>query len=372
MAQLVLCSHDAGGTVPPMLALAEAAVRRGHDVVWLGQPSIGARADAAGARFVAFDGIGDYEPGVAIEDQLDVVGPLTVGVGPGEQLQAVAADAELVVVDANLAGCLAVAEALPAPSAVLLHSMLASFTRTWFADYWPFLEAPINETRRHFGQPDATSWIDVFSRHDRAIAVVPRSFDDPDSGDLARLRHAGFLVPTATPGPRPDGDGPLVLVALSTTFQGQEGLLGAVLESLGTLPVRGLASTAGQVDAASLHCPPNVRLQDRIDHGAVLPHTDVVVTHAGLGTVAAALQQGVPLVCTPLGRDQHLNADRVAALGAGIVLAAASSSEQIADAVEQVRTDPSFRAAARTVAAGSRAAGGADATVADLESLLGD
>jgi hypothetical protein len=36
------------------VALAEAAVSRGHEVVWLGQPSIEGRVVAAGCRFVAF------------------------------------------------------------------------------------------------------------------------------------------------------------------------------------------------------------------------------------------------------------------------------------------------------------------------------
>src|SRR5205807_10351571 len=66
---VVLASHDAGGTVPPMLALAEAFVARGQAVTWLGQPSIEARALAAGCRFVAFHGIPDYQARVAIDNQ---------------------------------------------------------------------------------------------------------------------------------------------------------------------------------------------------------------------------------------------------------------------------------------------------------------
>jgi len=76
-------------------------------------------------------------------------------------------------------------------------------------------------------------------------------------------------------------------------------------------------------------------------------------------------------VCTPLGRDQHLNAERVAAVGAGIVVGADATSEQIAEAIEAVRTDPSYRAAARRVAAESRASGEADGTVARLERIAG-
>jgi hypothetical protein len=34
-------------------------------------------------------------------------------------------------------------------------------------------------------------------------------------------------------------------------------------------------------------------------------------------TTMAALGHGVPLLCTPIGRDQFFNAERVQALGAG-------------------------------------------------------
>ncbi len=109
---------------------------------------------------------------------------------------------------------------------------------------------------------------------------------------------------------------------------------------------------------------------DWLSHPAVLPETDVVVTHGGLGTCAGALSHGVPLVCLPLGRDQHLNAARVEAVGAGITLPSAASPHAIAAALDLVLGDPTYRAAAHRVAVESRTSGGAPAAVEDLESLL--
>src|SRR3954470_11911298 len=104
--RLILVSHDAGGTIPPMLALAEAFVRGGDEVVWLGQPSIESRAVAAGAAFRPFDRVPDYTPRALIEDQLEIAAPLIAGFGIGDQLRALAAEsaAELLVIDANPAG----------------------------------------------------------------------------------------------------------------------------------------------------------------------------------------------------------------------------------------------------------------------------
>ena len=70
--RFLLVGHNAGGTVPPMLAVAQEMVRRGHDVTWLSQPSVRDRAVAAGCRFEPLVALDDYDPGIAIEEQLDL------------------------------------------------------------------------------------------------------------------------------------------------------------------------------------------------------------------------------------------------------------------------------------------------------------
>jgi UDP:flavonoid glycosyltransferase YjiC (YdhE family) len=96
-----------------------------------------------------------------------------------------------------------------------------------------------------------------------------------------------------------------------------------------------------------------------------------MVTHAGLGSIASALTAGVPLVCTPVSRDQFVNAERVADLGAGVALPAVPSSSDVATAIQKVLTDASYRDGARAMADVSRAGGGAPAAVAELDALVG-
>ena len=362
--------------MPPMLALASAFRSRGHEVLWLGQPSIERRATAVGCLFSSFHGIPNYEPGVAIEDQVSIALPLITGPEIGEQLVAAVTEhsSDLVIVDANLAGCAAAAEALDQPSAVLLHSMYATFTDTWFAELWPFLGPVINETRKGFGLNPCASWADVFAGHDRIISAVPLRFDAPVAARPGGMRHFGFLVPTAHDGSRDEGFGegeePSVLVGLSTTYQHQEQLLQVILDGLAALEVRGIASTAGQVDRRTLRRPPNVIVRDFVDHAALLTSADVMVTHAGLGSVAAALSRGVPLVCAPIGRDQHLNAQRVVNVGAGLDVGPQPLPTHITGAVQAILADHSYRDAARRIADESRRAGGQIAAVEDLERLL--
>lgn len=359
-----------------MLALAQGMVARGHEVTWLSQPSVEQRAVAAGCRFTHFDRLGDYAAGATLEEQADLAMTAMTGTEIGEQLLAIV-DAEridAVVVDCNLAGAAAAADTLDLPSALLLHSMYKTFTDVWLGELWPFLGPAINETRRSFGLASAESWTEVFASHDRLISVVPAAFDAPVTVAPDTLRHFGFLVPTPPPADVPtrfpDGDEPTVLVSLSTTYQHQEDLLAQILDALAGRPVRGIVTTAGQVDPTGLPAPANVTICDYLHHGLVLADTDVVITHGGLGTVAAGLGYGVPLVCVPLGRDQNLNAERVADLGAGIALPTDVSSGRIGEALDQVLADTSYRDAAREIASVSTASGGTAAAVDDLESLL--
>ena len=374
--RVLLTCHDAGGTVPPVLALAEALIARANEVVILSQPSVRARAEAAGCTFVAFTEIGDYEARRQLEDQLDVVIPAMTGKTVGDDVTNVAKrhDVDLAVVDANLAGGLAAAESLDQPSAVLLHSMYKTYVDTWFGEIWPLLEPAINETRRGYGLEPVDGWPSVFMRHDRLLSVVPTAFDAPVADVPRAMRHFGFLVPRGQPPDTtvgfPAGDDATVLVGLSTTYAKQESMFESILDALGDLAVRALVTTAGQVDISALPQPSNVTIVDYVPHGLVLDRTDVMVTHAGLGSVAGAMTFGVPLVCMPVDRDQPLNAQRVTELGAGIALTASASAGEIAAAIERVLSDATYRDAARALGRASGDEGGADAAAAELEGLL--
>jgi UDP:flavonoid glycosyltransferase YjiC (YdhE family) len=94
-----------------------------------------------------------------------------------------------------------------------------------------------------------------------------------------------------------------------------------------------------------------------------------VITHAGLGTTMAALGRGVPLLCTPMGRDQFFNAEQVQNLGAGRMLMPDSGSDVIAQAATDILDDGRYRAGAQQMAATIGGCGGATEAAAALETL---
>jgi UDP:flavonoid glycosyltransferase YjiC (YdhE family) len=369
---LFVC-HDAGGTIPPVLAVAEAIVELGDRVTILSQPSVQARAEAVGAAFEAFAGVVDYDARRALEEQLERTLPMLCGPDVGDDLLRVtgATGADVVVVDPNLAGALAAAETSGCTTATLLHSLPRTYRDLWLGGMWSLFESAVNETRKRFGLAPASSWWSLLQAQDAVVVASPAVFDD-DESLRSEVEHHGFLVPRARRREDaalvPGGEGPAVLVGLSTTYQHQEQRLVDIVRALVASGVRALVTTGGHgpADLAS-SLPPHVRVVERAEHASVIRSVDLVITHAGLGTTAVALGAGVPMLCLPLDRDQPLNADRVEALGAGVVLDTSAGADEIGAAVDAMLGDLArHRTAASLVAAASRDAGGAPAAARSL------
>lgn len=74
------------------------------------------------------------------------------------------------------------------------------------------------------------------------------------------------------------------------------------------------------------------------------------VTHAGHGTVMAAVSAGIPLVFVPMGRDQPAVAARVTGHGLGIRVDPEAGVEDLRSAIDQVLRVPAYREASRQMA----------------------
>lgn len=372
MGRYLFVCHDAGGTIAPVLAVSAELVERGHEVAVLSQPSVEQRARGVGCSFYRFSETPDYRRDVSLEQQLDLTVPALIGAATGRDLLAVSGDfdPDILVIDPNLAGALAAAETLTTPTAVLLHSMYKTFVDVWFGELWALLAEPINATRTQLDATAATSWADMLRRHDLILSPVPPVFDAPVDNAPTVLQHVGFVVPTARghhgpPRQRP-GDDPIVAVSLSTTFHNQAAALGAVLGALADEPVRVVATTAGYAPTSQ---PPNAVVADWIPHQQLFGLVDAVVTHGGLGTISAALDAGVPLVCVPGERDQPLNASRVSDLGAGITCSEGAVATDLCDAVRDLLRNPDYCSSASAIADASRRSGGAQTAATLLETL---
>src|SRR4051794_17428383 len=118
----------------------------------------------------------------------------------------------------------------------------------------------------------------------------------------------------------PPGDAPLVLVAPSTSQDPEQTMLRASLEGLADQPVRVLATYNRRLPPEPIDVPPNARLVEWVSYAKTMPLCDVVVCHAGHGTVVRSLASGVPLVACPAAGDMGENASRIAWAGVGVPL----------------------------------------------------
>ena len=344
----VLMVHwDGGGNMPPQRALARELKRRGHDVHVLTHNTLAEIVMRDGVTFHALETAPQYDP-----------------------TQPHSLDEEAVFLQQRVCGspafavdCLNVYDALH-PDICLIDAMLITtlnaaierglyFTAVNHLAWDPAGAAFLNSFAAAL--PGRAAGSTFYGLLDRVPLVLATSY--PDFGtqpDVApHIHFVGPIREPVAPAPRPRRfpDRPFVLVSLSSTFQEQDATLRRICDALAPLPLEVLITTGRGIALEALAVSGCVEAQSFVPHDAVLPFVDLVVTHAGLGTLMYSAGAGVPCLCLPNGRDQNNNAARVAALGLGRVLSTIATSSEIRDAVKDMLRDEALRATCRSFAA---------------------
>jgi UDP:flavonoid glycosyltransferase YjiC (YdhE family) len=150
----------------------------------------------------------------------------------------------------------------------------------------------------------------------------------------------------------PPGDAPLVLVAPSTAQDAEHRLLEATLRGLADAPVRVLATWNRRLPPRPLPVPDNARLVEWVSYARTMPSCDIVVCHAGHGTLVRALASGCAVVACPAIGDMNENAARVDWAGAGVRVPRRFQTPRVLRlAVERALGDESIKARAAELAA---------------------
>ena len=166
----------------------------------------------------------------------------------------------------------------------------------------------------------------------------------------------------------PEGPEPLVLVAPSTAQDPMCHMLRAALDGLASEPLRVVATTNKHRPIERLDVPTNAVLEPWLSYSQVMPAADLVICHGGHGTVARALDAGVPVLCCPAVGDMAENGARVAWSGAGLSLPRRLLGPgPLRAAAKRILAEPGFDERAREIAAWSRAHDGAEAGAAAVE-----
>jgi len=360
MSRFLIVTWDGAGNLVPTLGIAARLARAGHDVRVLGHRSIHDRCGSHGWRFRALERTAAFDSAAAgardghmshIARQLWFSGAVADDVG--DELAREPAD--VLVGDCMLFGALSAAQAAAMPTVSLFHGAFALFRRGPLVDLLAPMLPALNALRDRLGLPAVHRICDVHDQCTLSLVATPREFE-PAMQIPENVRFAGPILD----GPRllrrvdevavSSGAEPLVVVSFSTSDQGQVPLLQRCIDALASVAARAIVTTGPAVDPAALQPARNVRVIRFVPHDRLFPRASLVVTHAGLGTVMTALAHGVPMLCTPFGRDQFFNAARVEALGAGRAIRADAHEAAIADAVRQLLGDERARASATRMA----------------------
>jgi UDP:flavonoid glycosyltransferase YjiC (YdhE family) len=374
--RFVFFTWDGGGNQPPAVGIAQELRQRGHDVLFAGYASQQARFDERGFVFHTLEGaqalwerLSSAHPWIQLRDSV-MVCPAHLDDVPTLLARE---SADVLVVDCLLLGALLAAERSGIPVAVLIHSAPGALLHPmgWLGQQLP---DSLNALRATVGrEPVGRIW-DAWEGLPAFCATIPQL--DPLAHEMPptctyvgpifeRVSSSHWHVPWP-----PDDARPLVLVSFSTQeVPPQRSRIVRTLAALAHRPYRVLV-VAGAAAITGVAVPENAVITRFVPHGEVLPHAAVVVTHAGHGTLAAALAQGIPLVClpNPVVADQSPLAAQVEALGAGLALdGEVATSADVAAAVDTVLADISYTAAARRLAATIAAMPGVSAVGAQLE-----
>ena len=387
------------GNAPPQLAVTRELVERGHEVRVLAHRATRQRVEATGAEFVEFrrtfpdmditrretDTLRDWEPRTPVGYVRALLKNALFAF-----VEDVARDcvelledwpAEVVVFDWMLIGAAIAAERASLPAVTLVHCpytlpvdgappmglglrpmpgrlgvvrdrfLGVAVSRVLAATGRPL----VNRARVEQGLAPLRDWEDQLLGVQAIYMMTAAELDFASRGRLpANVHYVGPAFEAYThewesPWPQTNTD-PLVLISFSTSYMNQRALVQRVLDAVGGLPVRALLTTGPALEVDQLQIPGNTRTVAFIPHRTVLPHTALVVTHAGWQTINAALADGVPLVCVPDGRDQPDNAARVLAAGAGVRVRKKASPRKLRRVIAQALGDPALKRGAEAMA----------------------
>lgn len=410
--RILLATWEGGGNVPPVMHAARLLRTAGHIPHVLADPVNAPEAAAAGAGFTpwrqaparhdrspASDPLRDWEQdGIAafarLRDHM-MCGPAAAHADDTDAaIDAVRPD--IIISSEMLFGTMVAAEARRIPLALLCPNISVfplpgmpplglgllpaanDAERARHAEIGAAMGAmldaglpPVNHARAARFLPPLASLGAQAAAAGRILLATSPAFDFPLDFLPPAFRYVGPLLQQPSWADQrelpPPGGLPRIVVALSSTFQDQLPTLRAIAAALSGLPVQATITRGPALAGAPIDAAPNVTVLDTAPHDQLMHGAAAVITHAGHGTVMRALSHGIPLLCLPMGRDQHDNAARIRHHGTGLVLDRAAAVPDIRAALLRLLSEPSFRDQATRLRA-ALPAGTAD-LVAEIEAL---
>ncbi len=326
------------GSLHPLLLLALASQKAGHDVAFTtgGErrstlENLGLSLYAVGSRFRGFLSVEEMA-GIRVE----VILPELLDI------------CETWHPDIVVRGHLEFAACLAAEEMGIPHAVVEEWSSGVPDSFKDKVREPLNNWRRIRGLPPDPA-LEMLHRY-LTLIPFPPSLRGPgaplpptarrikplifnESGDEKLPEWIDSLPPL-----------PMVHATLGTVLDRPD-LLRMIIEGLADEQVNLILVTGRGRDSAELGAlPKNIRIAEYIPHTKLLPRCHAIISHAGAGTLIAAVEAKLPLVLIPLFGDAPSNAARAVAAGLGqMILPSDLTSQAIRQATLEVLRDPSYR-----------------------------
>ncbi|GAA4199047.1 glycosyltransferase [Actinocatenispora rupis] len=367
MARFLFLTWPGAGNQVPETGVAGALRAAGHEVAFAGYATQADRFTALGFPFHVLRVADGRWPAQPPDDWMPILPDLVWACGGHlDDVPRLLAEepVDVLVVDCLMFGALAAAERAGIPAAVLVHSAPGALLPP-SGPFEQLLLPAVNAVRANGDRTRLDRLWDAWTPFPTLCTSV-RELDPLDGRLPPEFAFVGPVDEPSdpsgwTPPWPPEDPRPLVVASFSTgAAWDQTSRVQATLDAFADRHYRVLVTT-GTVDPRRVRVSGDAAVVPFVPHADVVPGAVAVVTHAGHGTVAAAMRHGVPVVALPNpAADQPALAAHLAQRGAGIALdGERATPAEIRTAVDTVVRDRSFRDAAAAIATAIAAAPGA-------------
>lgn len=178
---------------------------------------------------------------------------------------------------------------------------------------------------------------------------------------------AGEQLPAAFDAlPYPD----TIHLTLGTLFHERPEVLETAIDGLRELDANLVVTSGPGADTTRFGPQPDhVLIEPYLPHSLLLPRCRLVVSQGGAGIMFGALSHGLPHLMLPQGADQFMNADACTRAGAALAIGPDDfTATAVAEAAKRLLNEPGFAEAAGTISAEINAMPAAEEVLAGLVS----
>ena len=210
------------------------------------------------------------------------------------------------------------------------------------------------------------------------------NFRPPAADDHPRSRITGWPMLETDPAGMPtdeqvrleaflaDGPPPILITFGSSIGRTDARAMQLIEQTLPLLRERILLVAPSDAARRLSKDPASVCTVSYAPYASIIPRCSLILHHAGMGTTAQTLRSGIPAVLLPHAHDQFDNARRARMLGcARTIDAHRATSDRLAEILNTTLGDEVMRKRCRDLADRFSREGGAAATAAALEEVVG-